>query len=88
VEPARLKERLPEAHAALEECKRVGDTLSPLKLAKAAVAHLAKLNEQEKALNPTLNPDHARIAETILEVREGLGKLIQDVNAFVASAAR
>jgi hypothetical protein len=83
LELAGLKARLPEALAALAECKRVGDTLSPQKLLKAAVAHVAKLNKQEQELNPVANPDDAKTAETIAAVREALGKLIQEVNAFL-----
>ena len=47
------------------------------------MAHVAKLNEQEQTLNPAANPDDAKTAETIAEVREGLGKLIQEINAFL-----
>jgi hypothetical protein len=80
---AGLKARLPEAQTALGDCKRVADTLTPLKLLKASVAHVAKLNEQEKTLNPTVNQDDVKTAETITEVREALGKLIQEINAFL-----
>jgi hypothetical protein len=85
---AGLKARLPEAQTALGECKRVGDTLTPVKLLRSAVGHVAKLNEQEQALNPTVNQDDIKTAETIAEVREALGKLIQEINALLDPQAK
>lgn len=83
-----LKTRLPEARIALDEFRKAGDTLSPQRLLKAAVAHVARLNEQEARLQPATNPDHAKQAEAIAEMREGLGKLIQEVNAYLEQAAK
>lgn len=83
-----LKDRLAQGHVALEACKDAGDTLSPQKLLKVAVGHVAKLNELEATLMPMVIADDIKTAELVAEVREGLGKLIQDVSMFLEQGAK
>ena len=83
---AELKERMPEAFKAFKACQEANDTLTPLKLLKANVAHVAKLNAQLEGLQKVVNEDNKKAAETIDEVAKDLKKLTEEVTAYLKTA--
>jgi hypothetical protein len=82
LDPLKVKDNLNAARAAFEECKKAGDKLSPQRLRKVAIAHSARLLEKTKQLDNSREEDRD-LAKQIVEVAEGLTKLVQDINAFV-----
>jgi hypothetical protein len=86
LDPLKLAEHLDEARQAFETCKAAGDTLSPLKLLNVALADAGKLKEKLNSLQEG-NEDDRTIARHIVEVADGLNKLVKDVKAYLDSAA-
>jgi hypothetical protein len=78
--------QLEEAHKALMTCEAVGDTLSPQKLLAAAAAHAATLQERLNGLSDTSEEDRAT-AKTIVEVADGLNKLIKETKEYLDKSA-
>ncbi len=82
LDPLAVKDNLDAARAALEECKKAGDKLSPRRLRVLAVAHNGRLKEKLAALDPNKDEDRD-VIQKIADTSDGLIKLVQDINAFV-----
>jgi hypothetical protein len=80
----RLKEAVDQAPAALEVCKKHGDTLTPRKLiAAGTTTSLLQLLERERNGLRNESEDDRQRLNAIREVSEKLDKLLQDVQAYV-----
>jgi hypothetical protein len=75
--------QLDEARKHFEECKKAGDKLTPRKLLLAGLAQ-TKLLEKERAKLSSDREDDRMPLERIKNVAEGLQKLHEDVNSFLA----
>jgi hypothetical protein len=82
-----LQRGVGEARKALEACRKAGDRLSPQKLAKVALAHQGKLNQKRSELNPDLNVDDVKTAQSIEAVLDDLAKLLKEVNDVLKQSA-
>jgi hypothetical protein len=78
----KTKDGVEEATKAFQTCKAVHDKLAPKKLLRAAFAHAAKLSKESGALQPDVNEEDGKTAQTIAKVAEELKKLITDVSAY------
>jgi hypothetical protein len=84
LDPLKVKDNLAAAQSAFEECKRVGDKLAPKRLRFIAVAHVGQLKAKVKSLDADSGKEEDReTAKLILDISDGLLKLVQDINAFV-----
>jgi hypothetical protein len=80
---AGLKAHMKEAHAAFEECKRVGDIIGPQKLYKLCDEHAKRLEKQLSKLNPKLVYDDEKPARLIEEVSSALQRLATEIHAYL-----
>ena len=85
---AQMESRFNEAQKAFEECKKVGDILSPRKLLKTCVEHIARLAKEADGLKPDAREDDRRTAVTIIHLTDRFKKLNEAVKQFLASAQR
>jgi hypothetical protein len=86
LDPLKLLGHLEEARAALQTCEQAGDTLGPRKLLAAAAEHAGELQKRLDGLHPDASEDDRATAKVIVEVADGLGKLIKDVKAYLDRA--
>jgi hypothetical protein len=83
-----LDNEMDKAKKALEECKAVGDTLSPRKLLLAAQTHVSQLKKEAGLLRQDINPDDVKPAKRIARVTEKLQELVRDTVEYLKTAAR
>jgi hypothetical protein len=84
---AKMKERVDQAKKSFTICRDAKDTLTPRKLLKAAIGHVAKLKQQRDALKPDEKEEDQKPAQELADVLDALGKLIGDVTNFLEKQA-
>jgi len=81
----KLRDNLDIARQHLEECKKVGDRLTPRMLLRAGVTHAQLVGQQMAALEGRLDRQAEREKyEALKLLRDGLRKLLDEAKAFVA----
>ena len=80
---AGLQRDLKKAESALEECKAVGDKLTPRKLLRVNVAHTLNLKKQLEALKKKDSEDNRNKAKAVVEISARLLALHNEASAFV-----
>ena len=81
----KLRDNLDVARQHLEECKKVGDRLTPRMLLRAGTAHAQLVGQQMAALEGRLDRQAEREKyEALKALRDGLRKLLDDAKTFVA----
>lgn len=78
-----IRDNLPLARKHFDECKSVGDKLTPRKLILGIIAHSELLQNQALGLRRDRQDDRNKM-ETLKSVSEGLRKLFEDVNAYLS----
>ncbi len=81
------RDAIKQARAALAECRRAGDVLSPLKLFQVALDHGGKLQQQKDALQLDISEDDRNTAAVIAEVSQELKDLINALQAYLQEHA-
>lgn len=80
---AGMKANLDKAKQSLKICRDKGDALTPLKLLRANLLHVANLKKRLTALQRQDGQDNRAEARTIAEVAEGLRVLHEEATALV-----
>jgi tetratricopeptide (TPR) repeat protein len=83
LDPLKLLENLNTARSAFEECKKVGDKLTPRRLRFLTHNHAEVLNAIVNKLDPQNKEDDRETSKKVEEISKGLLDLITDVNKFV-----
>jgi hypothetical protein len=86
LDTAGLYKKMDEAEKAFAACRDAKDYLGPRKMLKAAEAHVLRLDQELKALNPRINFDDEKPAEQIKELLPRLETLIRDVEIYLKKA--
>jgi hypothetical protein len=81
--PEQVRDNLALARKHFDECKSVGDKLTPRKLVLGIIAHSEMLQTQAAGLRRDRQDDRNKM-ETLKGVSEGLRKLFEDVNAYLS----
>jgi hypothetical protein len=84
---AKMKEQVDEAQQAFAACRDAKDTLTPRKLLKVAIGHVAKLKQQIDVLKPDEREEDQKPAEELAAVLKALSQLIGDVSKFLEENA-
>jgi tetratricopeptide (TPR) repeat protein len=80
---SQMKEHMEEARRAFQVCHETGDSLSPIKLLKANIAHTAQLNKESEGLEPEKSEDDRTKFQIIADVADDLKKLTEEINSFL-----
>ncbi len=85
---AQMAARNSEALRALEKVKSVGDTLTPQKLLKVALAHADKLREEAAKLHPEDSEEDRKRVASLAAVNAQLGTVIRETAAYLKSTLK
>jgi hypothetical protein len=81
-----LKDGLKEARNAFDVCRKVGDTIGPLRLRTALRTHHGRITVEAAALKPEINIDDEKPARMIAELLPVMRKLDTDITAYLDAA--
>jgi hypothetical protein len=85
LDTAGLEREMKKARESFDECKRVGDVITPRKLELEAGKHAARLEEEFNKLRADLQYDQEKEAQRIQKVSEELGRLAKEVADYLNS---
>ena len=80
---AELPKNLEDAKAALAQCKAADDRLTPQKLLRVNVIHMANLKQQLETLKRKDSEDNRNRAKTLVQISEALLRLHSETAAFL-----